>query len=97
MALPTTLGFQLEEGDLVTLRPVGKDDRWSPGIVMFASPNGQSIIVYTFADMTTTTGHTLMAGLIPLNLDYAAGTVTGLLTSDQYEIGIADATATRPL
>ncbi len=73
----------LKQGCLVRIRCL-EDDEWCEGIVALASSNGKSVAV-TLDGMVRTSGGGIIAGVLPLIIDYETEKVTGL-DGTEYEV-----------
>lgn len=78
----------LRKGDVVRVRHVG-DSEWCIARVAIASANGKSVALYLDDAVRANDG--IIAGVLPLNINFEAESVTGL-TGDEYEIEVKGST-----
>jgi hypothetical protein len=84
MAYHTNGAPTLTPGQHVRVRVLGSDNEWTYGIVVIASANGVSAAIRFEGFMRTPQGVT--CGVLPLVIDDAAGTATGALDGNEYEV-----------
>lgn len=78
---------RLKRGDYVRLRLEGSTGEWTEGFVAMASDSDPSSVLLLF-DGVVRAGSGLIAGGLPLTVDYAAETVYGVPLGDSYEIEV---------
>lgn len=75
----------LKKGDMVRVRLMGTEDEWCWAVVEIASVDGRSVALNLKGMVHG--GGGVIAGMLPLNVDYEAETVTNLF-GDEYEMEI---------
>lgn len=76
----------LRTGDLVRVRHE-EGDEWCTALVAIASASGKSVALHL--DGAVRAGKGIIVGVLPLNIDYDARTVTSLI-GDEYEIDLIE-------
>jgi hypothetical protein len=79
-------------GTRVRVRAAGTNDDWTEGIVVVASQNGRAVGLLLESMVRARDG--FIGGALPLMVDPAAGTVTGL-DDQEYEVEVASWPAER--
>jgi hypothetical protein len=79
---------KLKRGDRVRVRR-DSGDEWCEGAVVLVSENGKSVGLLLAGMVRAGSGYA--GGTLPLLIDFEAETVSGVLTSDEYEIELTDA------
>jgi hypothetical protein len=74
----------LTPGQHVRVRVLGSGNEWTYGIVAIASGNGVAAAIRFEGFMRTPQGVT--CGVLPLTIDEKAGTATGALDGNEYEV-----------
>lgn len=83
----------LVANQLVRIRAAGSQNKWTQAVVQLASANGRSVALQ-LEDAVRLPDGGIIAGILPLLIDYDKETVTGLM-GEEYEMEPSDPSAFR--